>query len=100
MARRRGRPGSYLMTDDDSGFTCYASELHRDYWGNYTKKPLLRNLQEIASPLNDPVPVPIYRGPNYEVVNAAITTVAPTNVGLTNKPTSHDNPAFQSGAVT
>lgn len=100
MARRNGRPGSWLATDDYTGFTRYVSELKRDFWGSLAVKPLKRNLQEIASPLNDPRPVNPYRGPNYESVNPLTTTVAPTFVGYTNVRTSHDNAAFQSGAVT
>lgn len=99
MARRRGKPGSWLMTDDYFGFVKYGPQLSKDYWGMFAKKPLLRNLQEIATPLNDPQPVQEYRGPNYEAppVNP---TVAPTFVGYTNVRTSHDNAAFESGAVT
>lgn len=99
MARRKGRPGAYLGSDDYTGFVKYFSELKRDYWGAYAKRPLLRNLQEIASPLNDPVPVSEYRGPNYEAIPKN-PTVAPTFVGFTNVRTSHDNAAFESGAVT
>lgn len=95
MARRKGRPGDYLMTDDYTGFTHFASELKRDYWGQYAKKPLLRNLQEIATPFNDPAPVPVYRGPNYETFNTCDAELAPTFVGLTNVKTSNDNMAAQ-----
>jgi hypothetical protein len=100
MARRGGRKGDYLITDDYTGFTTYSSKVHLDFWGALAKKPLLRNLQEIASPLADPYPVNPYRGPNYESVNPLTTTVAPTFVGKTNVKTSHDNAAFESGAVT
>lgn len=100
MARRNGRPGSWLMSDDYTGFVRYQSELKQDYWGSWAQKPLKRNLQEIASPLNDPVPVNPLRGPNYEYVNPAITTVAPQFVGKTTVPTNNDNMAYQSGAVT
>lgn len=96
MARRKGRPGAYLMADDSTGFVHYNSELKRDFWGNYEKSPLVRNLQEIASPLNDPIPVTIYRGPNYEVMpDYCIGEVAPINVGNTTVPTNPNNMAFQ-----
>lgn len=97
--RRSGRKGDYLATDDYTGFTTYGSRLRMDYWGALAVNPLLRNLQEIAAPLNDPQPVQDYRGPNYEA-SPAHPTVAPTYVGDTTVPTSHDNAAFQSGAVT
>ncbi len=99
MARRNGRKGDHLATDDYTGFTVYASKLRKDYWGSLAVNPLLRNLQEISSPLSDPRPVVDYRGPNYEA-SPANPTVAPTFVGVTNVPTSHDNAAFESGAVT
>ena len=97
MARRQGRPGGYLMTDDTTGFTRYASQLRKDYWGDYSEHPLKRNLQEIASPLNDPIPVTVYRGPNYEVMPAyCLGELAPATVGLTTVPTNQNNMAFQS----
>lgn len=95
MARRNGRKGDYLATDDYYGFTSFASQLHKDFWGSYARKPLLRNLQEISSPLNDPEPVPFYRGPNYEYTPPCIGEIAPPYVGLTNVPTNPDNMAFQ-----
>lgn len=95
MARRNGRKGDYLATDDYTGFTSYASELKRDYWGQFARKPLLRNLQEISSPLDDPAPVPFYRGPSYETSFACEGETAPAFVGLTNVPTNPNNAAFQ-----
>lgn len=95
MARRQGRKGDYLATDDYTGFTHYRSELSYDYWGSLVKKPLLRNLQEISSPLNDPEPVPDFRGPNYEFTRNCIGETAPDFVGLTNVKTSNKNAAAQ-----
>lgn len=95
MARRYGRKGDHLATDDYTGFTEYASNLKRDYWGNYARKPLKRNLQEIALPLNDPQPVSLYRGPNYEPSNGCIAEIAPKFVGNTDVPTSQSGLAFQ-----
>lgn len=95
MARRNGRPGDWLATDDYTGFTEYASNLKRDYWGAYAKKPLLRNLQEIASPLNDPQPVAFYRGPDYEFSPVCVGGTAPTYVGNTTVRTNPNNAAFQ-----
>lgn len=95
MARRGGRKGAWLAADDYTGFTHYASELKRDYWGAYAVKPLLRNLQEIAVPLNDPEPVDPYRGPNYEVTPVCVAELAPTYVGNTTVRTNPNNAAFQ-----
>jgi hypothetical protein len=94
MARRRGRKGDHLATDDYTGFTRFASDLSRDWWGSYAKKPLIRNLQEIASPLKDPTPVSIYRGPNYEISNGREDDV-PLHVGNTTVGTSVLNAAIQ-----
>src|SRR6185503_11508602 len=95
MARRRGRPGSWLGTDDTTGFVKYGEELLLDFWGNRTAVPLKRNLQEIAQPLSDPGPVPFYRGPNYETNPTCFAEIAPQYVGLTNVPTNPNNMAFQ-----
>lgn len=84
MARRRGRKGEYLASDDLTGFTHYRSALKLDYWNNLVKRPLLRNLQEIATPLNDPRPVPIYRGPVYEHTEACDFELQPLFIGTTN----------------
>lgn len=86
MARRKGKPGSYLMTDDYTGFTVYSDKIKKDYWNNYVVQPLKRNLQEIASPLNDPYPVPIYRGPDYEQTNACTFELQPQYIGNTRIP--------------
>lgn len=95
MARRNGRKGSWLATDDLTGFTVYAEKLKRGYYGEMAVKPLKRNLQEIASSLNDPQPVPFYRGPNYEVVPPCAGETAPPYVGVTNIPTSTTGIAAQ-----
>lgn len=96
MARRGGRKGEYLMSDDYTGFTEYSSKLKRDYWGNWAVKPLERNLQEIAKPLLDPQPVPNYNGPTYEVIpNPCIFETQPAYIGLTTRPTLNTSPATQ-----
>lgn len=95
MARRSGRKGDYLGADSYTGFTQYASKLKRDFWGNYAVRPLLRNLQEIATPLADPYPVLPINGPSYEVTNACQAEIAPLFVGLTNVPTNNNNMAAQ-----
>lgn len=87
MSRRAGRLGDYLITDDNTGFTIYASEARKDYWGNYTKKPLKRNLQEVATPFNDPQPVSVYRGPGYEYFDPCDAKLSPDFIGVTNVPT-------------
>lgn len=95
MARRNGKKNDWLATDDYYGFTRYGSQLKRDFWGAMVEKPLLRNLQEIATPLDDPGPVPFYRGPSYESTPDCLGEVAPTYVGNTTVRTNQDNMAFQ-----
>lgn len=89
MARRSGKKGQWLVTDDYTGKTTYASKVHQDYWGNYVESPLKRNLQEIASPLCDPQPVPFYRGPTYEVTTPFFADTPPYYIGLTSIRTPH-----------
>lgn len=86
MARRRGKPGDYLVTDDYTGWTTYRSRAQFDYWGSLTERPLQRNLQEIAVPLNDPQPVPVYRGPQYEHTTECDFELQPQFIGRTNIP--------------
>jgi len=95
MARRAGRKGDWLASDDYTGSTVYASQLRRDFWGSLAVKPLMRNLQEISSPLNDPEPVPFFRGPTYEASVPCAYETAPFFVGNTTIPTNPNNPAFQ-----
>lgn len=88
MARRNQRKNDYLVTSDYSNTTIYASEAVIDFWGDVGKasEVLKRNLQEIATPLNDPYPVKLYRGPSYEKTNACDFETQPLYVGKTTKP--------------
>lgn len=95
MATRHGRKGDYLLADDYTGNTIYASQAQRDYWGALTLRPLNRNLQEISSPLNDPQPVHDFRGPAYEQITECEANAAPQFVGLTLVPTSKQNAYFE-----
>lgn len=95
MARRGQRKGDHLAIDQYLGRTEYASRLRKDFWGSYARKPLERNLQEIASPLNDPQPVAINTGSAYEQYNVCDIELARQYVGLTNVLTSNQNMAMQ-----
>lgn len=87
MARRNGKRGDYLYTDDYTDTADYASRMRTDFWNDRTSgKILLRNLQEIATPLNDPYPVPIYSGPSYEQTNGCIAESIPIYIGNTTRP--------------
>lgn len=97
MARRRGKLGEYLAVDDYYGKATYASRLRKDHDGYWSEKPLARNLQEIASPLNDPRPVPaVGRSADYEQYDICTLKTAPLYVGLTNVKTSQLSAALQS----
>lgn len=89
--RRRGRPGSYLMTDDWTGCTIYKEQAKKDYWGNLSQIQLKRNLQEISQPLNDPYPVKEYRGPQYEQTDPCQFEVFPQFIGNTLVPFNTNN---------
>ena len=95
MARRNQRRGDWLASSDYTGFTHYGSELHKDFWGMYAEKPLKRNLQELAVPLEDPYPVPFYRGPQYESFDPCRAETAPLFVGNTTVRTNPNNAAIQ-----
>lgn len=88
MARRNQRKGDHLATSDYSGCTTYASRLVRDYWGQYGEynEIVLRNLQEIAVPLEDPYPVKIYNGPQYEQISSCQFEIQPQFIGKTTIP--------------
>lgn len=96
MARRSGRPGAWLATDELTGFTKYGTQLKTDFWGAKTARPLKRNLQEIATPLLDPYPVPYYTGSSYEQVpNICVFENIPFYVGNTNIRTPRTGDAAQ-----
>lgn len=95
MARRNGRKGSWLLTDDLTGFVIYGEQAKTGYYGEVARKPYKRNLQEIAVGMDDPEPVPLYRGPQYEVTTTCVAETAPLYVGETNIPTNQNNMAFQ-----
>jgi len=98
MARRGGKKGEWLFTDDWTGFTSYSSKAKLDYWGNLVAgKPLQRNLQEISSPLNDPQPVAFYRGPQYEATTGCDFETQPLFIGKTTIPTKPSQATYIMG---
>lgn len=93
--RRGGRKNDWLFTDELTGFTQFGSKIKTGYYGERAVKPYKRNLQEIATPLTDPAPVPMYSGPSYEITSPCSAEVAPLYVGNTTVRTNPNNPAFQ-----
>lgn len=99
MRRRRGKLGESLAVDDYTGFVTYRSRLRPDEDNFYSERPLKRNLQEIASPLNDPKPVDrVGAAANYETYDVCDLQVAPVYVGRTSVRTSTLSAAMQSQA--
>lgn len=75
MARRnRHRRGDYLVKDDYSGHTIYASQAVRDYRGFITKKgtELKRNPQDFATAIAEDISLPLMNpkpdGYNYQKI--------------------------------
>lgn len=55
MARRRGwKRGDWLVRDEESGFTEYASKVRRDYYGKLTRDPDPRHPQDFIKAKADP----------------------------------------------
>lgn len=100
MARRNGRKGDYLYTSDYTGVAGYASRMQKDYWNDYNDgKILQRNLQEIATPLNDPYPVPMYNGPDYEKGVECASEIIPLFIGRTTRRTPTGTTTIQALGV-
>ena len=58
--QRTWRAGNWLMQDEESGKTCYAKELVRDYKGLWVRKKYAdrEHPQDFVKGLNDPRPIP------------------------------------------
>lgn len=93
--RRNQKRGDWLASDDLTGFTVYASKIKRGWYGEQAVKPYKRNLQEVASPLDDPEVVPFILGPNYENTSGCPGADAPLYVGNTTVLTNPNNAAIQ-----
>lgn len=52
--RRGWKRGDWLVRDDESGFTEYASKVRRDYYGVLTKTPDKAHPQDFIRAKNDP----------------------------------------------
>lgn len=101
MARRNGRKGRYLASSDYSSMTEYSDKLQKDFWGDYglPNEILQRNLQEISTPLNDPYPVPFYRGPTYEQNTECPAEIIPLFIGKTTRRTPTGSTNVQATGV-
>lgn len=67
--RHRIRKGDYLAVDDQTGVTYYASEMARDYNGNFVLRATMDPIQPqlFIKALNDPQPVAVFNPAPPEV---------------------------------
>lgn len=81
MRRRGWKRGDWLIRDEESGFTEYASKLSRDYYGVLTRNGDRPHPQSFVIAKKDPYPVP-YTNPPVRVYNVS-AYVQGTYVGVT-----------------
>lgn len=77
MARNGWKKGDWLVIDEESGVTTYASKVRRDWLGRYVTSRYAddEQPQDFAYPLDDPKTLPFILPPdtNFEISN----TIAP-----------------------
>jgi hypothetical protein len=85
------KSGDWLVIDQESGVTKYASQVAKDWKGLYVTKEWAdeEQPQDFVKPLDDPIPLPFYSPPNttFDVCN-----YLPVYIGLTNIPTPRTGP--------
>lgn len=84
MPRRNGwRKGDWLVVDEESGITRYASQVRQDWKGVYVTRRFSddEQPQDFVRPLDDPGPLPFMVVPDRTV---SICNVVPLYVGNTN----------------
>ena len=89
MAVRNGwKRSDWLIIDEESGVTKYASEVQSDYRGLYVTKAWadIEQPQDFAVPLDDPRAIPFSNPPDrdFEVCNIKPLFVGNTSVKTTN----------------
>lgn len=87
------RPGDYLMVDDESGLTHYASEMTQIWDGSWRHWSNVehRNPQEFVKARNDPKPLTNVRPDGFSPV---IDNTLDLVVGETSVPTIINGPAY------
>ena len=82
--RNRWKKRDWLVIDEESGLTKYASELQQDYRGLYVTKRYAddEQPQDFVKPLNDPYSVPFSNLPNrnFDVCNSFSYTIGNTDI--------------------
>lgn len=94
MRRRGWKRGDWLIKDEESGLTEYASNVGRDYYGVLKRKNQMddRHPQEAVYAKNDPFPVFPITPPlrEYDLATTLIgNTVGLSNVPVVDSPASH-----------
>lgn len=100
--RRGWKRGDWLVRDEESGFTEYASKTRRDYYGVLTRNPDPRHPQDLIKAKNDPFICEPQNPPEYTYELSAYnlgTYVGVTTVPAPMGPATHIlNPSlFQAG---
>lgn len=82
--RNKWKFGDWLVKDEESGITRYASEIKVDYRGQFVTKRYAdyEHPQDFISALNDPQPVPFTntRSTEFEVCNTRDLTIGETGI--------------------
>lgn len=93
QTRNRWKKGDWLVIDEESGMTRYASQVMQDYRGLYVTQKYAdyEHPQDYVRALNDPIPVPFTNMPDddFHFCNAVKYYVGETSVR-----TAIDFPAF------
>lgn len=99
MARNRWRKGDWLVIDEESGFTEYASNIQEDWRGALVNKRYAddEHPQDFIYSLDDPKVLPYTSLPDR---NFDVTANYPQYVGLTNIPTNTFGAAYHLYAVS
>lgn len=91
--RNRHRVGDYLMTDDESGFVHYASEMRKIWDGSWRHSKMFetRQPQEFVQARNDPKALRHIRPEQTtpEAVNTIFAFVGETTVPTKQSPAGH-----------
>ncbi len=89
--RNRHKVGDYLMKDDESGFTEYASNMIEQWDGTYRRDNEPRNPQEFLQARADPEPLSDIRpeGDLPASDNTVPTTIGETSVPFVIGPANH-----------
>lgn len=90
--RRGWKRGDWLVRDEESGFTEYASEVRRDYYGVLTKTPDRAHPQDFIRAKNDPFIYDPQNPPTYIFDTSALNLgdlVGVTSVSAPIGPATH-----------